>query len=140
MTATSRLILTSFVILALILYALKREAVAGIAILLALLSPLLSKLPKADIDIQLQRSNQTMHKVTVENIGDAKAKDIRYKYRGRMTMPNDSMPLSLRPKEKIEFGVGLSFDTGVVIDVEVSWKSEFAITRNKKNIRREAIG
>jgi len=140
MSPLSFVVLSLFVIIGVILFLLGYQQLAAVSGTVAIVVLLLEKAPKSKISIRMERVNSSTHKIIVENAGNHKIKDIRYVYHGRLLMPENYLPTELSPQQTVELPIGLSFETGNELDVEVSWKGEFAITRQNKRIKTQAIG
>jgi len=132
------MVLVLFVIISVVLYLFGLQTLAVISVLFGLLTLVLDKIPRSGISIKIERANKNTHKVVVQNLGSLKMSKIRYSFSGRMKI--DDLPVQLDPHEIVEFPIGLSFETGTRLDVEVSYLPQFGLSRKRQHIQTEAIG
>lgn len=132
------IILVLFIIISVVLYLFDLQKSAGITFLFGLLTFILDKIPSSGISIKIERVNQTTHKVIIRNLGSLKISKIQYVFSGRMRI--DDLPTRLDAHQIVEFPVGLSFETGTRLDVEVSYLPQFGLSRKRQHIQTQAIG
>lgn len=132
------IVLVLFIIISVVLYLFNLQTLAVISFFFGWLTFVLDKIPRSGISIKLERVNKNTHKVIIQNLGSLKISKIRYVFSGRMKI--DDLPTQLDPHEIQEIQVGLSFETGTRLDVEVSYLPQFGLSRKRQNIQTEAIG
>ena len=132
------IVLVLFIIIAVVLYLFDLQKSAVITFLLGSLTFVLDKIPRSGISIKIERVNKSTHKVIIQNLGSLKISDIWYVFHGRMKI--DDLPTRLDAYQIVEFPIGLSFETGTRLDVEVSYLPQYGLSRKKKCITTEAIG
>jgi hypothetical protein len=106
--------------------------------LIGLLVKVLDIIPKSDISIKIERVSRTAHKVIIQNLGSLKISGICYEFHGRMII--DDLPIELDSNQIYESLIALSFETGRILDVKVSWRPQFGLLRKCRHIKQEVIG
>jgi len=132
------IVLVLFIIISVVLYLFDLQTLAVISFFFGWLTFILDKLPRSGISIKLERVNKSTHKVIVQNLGSLKISKIEYVFHGRMKI--DDLPTHLDAHQIVEFPIGLSFETGTRLDVEVFYLPQFGLSRKQQNIQTEAIG
>ena len=132
------IVLVLFIIIAVVLYLFELQTLAVISCFFGLLTFVLDKIPRSGISIKIERVNKSTHKIIVQNLGSLKISKIRYVFSDRLKI--DDLPTRLDTHQIVEFPVGLSFETGTRLDVEVSYLPQFGLSRKRQRIHTEAIG